>query len=120
MIKQNNGQVMILSVMLLGGVLLSASAVAGLLTLYQIKSANDAVNSAKALYAADAGVESASWAYFKGDIGNIPVPVFNDTSVSVVIQSSLAPTSINITSKGFAAGNKVIRILETIFENVSP
>ena len=50
-----------MSVMMLGGILLSATAIAGLLMKYQIRQTNDAANSAKALFAADAGLESESY-----------------------------------------------------------
>ena len=55
--SSSTGQVMVLSVVMLGGVLMSASAIAGLLMVYQIRQANDAVNSAKAIFAADTGIE---------------------------------------------------------------
>ena len=51
------GQTMILTVLTLGGTLLSISLVAGLLILFQIRQSGDLANSAKALFAADAGVE---------------------------------------------------------------
>lgn len=56
-----NGQVMILTVLALGGTLLGATTVAGLLTLYQIRNSKNISNSAKAIFAADAGVE---WGLF--------------------------------------------------------
>jgi hypothetical protein len=51
------GQVMILTVLALGGTLLGATTVAGLLTLYQIRNSTDLANSARAIFAADAGIE---------------------------------------------------------------
>src|SRR3989344_3151027 len=55
--KNNAGQTMILTVLTLGGTLLSISLVAGLLILFQIRQSGDLANSTKALFAADAGVE---------------------------------------------------------------
>ena len=52
---------MILTVLALGGTLLGATTVAGLLTLYQIRNSTDLTNSAKAIFAADAGLE---WAFY--------------------------------------------------------
>ncbi|MDO8557519.1 MAG: hypothetical protein Q7R98_03630 [Candidatus Jorgensenbacteria bacterium] len=43
---------------------MSASVVAGLLTAYQIRQANDTVESMKAFFAADAGIEQALYNYF--------------------------------------------------------
>ena len=54
---RRRGQVMILTILALGGTLLGATTVAGLLTLYQIRNSTDLTNSAKAIFAADAGIE---------------------------------------------------------------
>jgi hypothetical protein len=117
--KKQNGQVMILSVVILGGILLSAAAIAGLLMVYQIRASNDAVNSAKAIFAADAGIEVVSWCFFKGcppyDAQNPPPIDFDDGGVSFEVDSTITATDITIVSKGLAAGGKVIRILETVF-----
>jgi hypothetical protein len=56
-----SGQAMLIAVLSLGGAILGATAVAGLLTLYQIRATTDSENSAKAIFAADAGIE---WAQF--------------------------------------------------------
>jgi len=52
---------MLIAVLSLGGAILGATTVAGLLTLYQIRATTDSENSAKAIFAADAGIE---WAQF--------------------------------------------------------
>jgi len=61
--KQNkrSGQAMLIAVLSLGGAILGATAVAGLLTLYQIRATTDSENSARAIFAADAGIE---WVQF--------------------------------------------------------
>lgn len=58
---------MILTVLALGGTLLGATTVAGLLTLYQIRNSTDLANSARAIFAADAGIEWALYNYFCSD-----------------------------------------------------
>lgn len=63
-IKTQDGQAMILSIVLLGALLLSASAIAGLLTISQIRQANNVVNSTKAIFAADAALEWATYACY--------------------------------------------------------
>ncbi|HXF44002.1 MAG TPA: hypothetical protein VNK70_00840 [Candidatus Paceibacterota bacterium] len=116
------GQVMILSVVMLGGILLSGSAIAGILMFYQIRAANDAVNSAKAVFAADAGIEGVTWCAFKGGgtcSADNPLDIsFDDENVSVEINYNPDEDGnlIYILSKGYAAGGKIVRILETIFE----
>jgi len=110
---------MILSVIILGGVLLSAGAIAGLLTVYQIRSSNDAVNSAKAVFAADAGIETMSWCLFKDcspySSESLPPVSFEDSGVSFEVVSQITPNDITITSQGLAAGGGVVRILENSF-----
>jgi hypothetical protein len=56
-----SGQALLIAVLSLGGAILGATTVAGLLTLYQIRATTDSENSAKAIFAADAGIE---WAQF--------------------------------------------------------
>lgn len=54
---RHNGQVMLLTVLVISGTLMSISLIAGLLMLYQIRQAGDFTNSAKSIFAADSGVE---------------------------------------------------------------
>ena len=56
------GQVMLLTVVLLSGVVLGATAVAGILMLQEIRQAGNATDSAKAIFAADTGIE---WELYK-------------------------------------------------------
>ena len=60
----SGGQTMILTVLALGGTLLGATTIAGMLMLYQIRQAGDMANSAKAIYAADAGIDLALYQFF--------------------------------------------------------
>lgn len=48
---------MLLAILVLGGAILSATAIAGSLMLFQLRQATDIANSAKAVFAADAGLE---------------------------------------------------------------
>lgn len=48
---------MLITVLLMSGMLLGATVISGLLTVHQIRESGGIVNSAKAIYAADAGVE---------------------------------------------------------------
>lgn len=57
---------MLIAVLSLGGAILGATTVAGLLTLYQLRAANDSQNSAKAIFAADSGVEWTLFDYYCG------------------------------------------------------
>lgn len=62
--RHNSGQAMLLTVLALGGTILGATTIAGLLMLYQIRQTTDMANSAKAIYAADAGVEVGLYNFF--------------------------------------------------------
>ena len=59
------GQVMLITVLVLSGTILGATAIAGLLMLYQIRQSTDIVNSTKAIYAADSGIEWQLYKFFK-------------------------------------------------------
>jgi hypothetical protein len=61
---------MILTVLALGGAVLGATTIAGLLMLYQIRETTDLANSAKAIYAADSGIEWSLFNWFCGPSGN--------------------------------------------------
>ncbi|OGZ00507.1 MAG: hypothetical protein A2946_00870 [Candidatus Liptonbacteria bacterium RIFCSPLOWO2_01_FULL_53_13] len=79
-----NGQVMILTVVAIGGTLLAATTVAGLLVVYQLRQSSDAVNSAKAIFAADAGIEWGLYQFFKPALAGGGGPAFSN-SASVTI-----------------------------------
>ncbi len=76
------GQVILLTVVIMGVSMLIASTVAGYLLLVQIRQSSDITNSTKAIYAADAGVEWSLYRRFKD--GERPAPAFfNETSMTV-------------------------------------
>ena len=60
--NRNNGQVMLLTVLILGGVILSVSMIAGYITVQKIRQSSDVANSTKAIFAADTGIE---WELYK-------------------------------------------------------
>ncbi len=75
---------MILTVLALGGTILGATTVAGLLMLYQIRQATDLANSAKAIFAADAGLEWALYQFFTKDTTKVlPDRLTNGSLISV-------------------------------------
>jgi hypothetical protein len=63
-LKERKGQAMILATLALGGALLGATTIAGLLMLYQIRGTTDSENSAKAIFTADSGVEWALYSFY--------------------------------------------------------
>jgi|SRR3989344_894756 len=67
MTTTKKGQVMILSVLALGGTILGATTIAGLLMVYQLRSTSDVANSAKAIFAADTGIDWMMYQFAKPD-----------------------------------------------------
>jgi hypothetical protein len=63
---------MLLMVLSIGGTILGATTIAGILMLYQIRSATDFTNSAKAVFAADAATE---WAQYNYSLVTSTVPI---------------------------------------------
>ncbi len=81
------GQAMLITVLSLGGAILGATALAGFLIVYQIRSATDFADSAKAVFAADAGTEWALDSYFNPNDPPAPtssLPFSNGASIAVV------------------------------------
>lgn len=64
-----NGQIMMLTVVIMGATLLLASAIAGYVVVSQLKNTQDIAKSVQAFFAADAGVEEALHCYFKTEAG---------------------------------------------------
>jgi len=59
------GQVMLLTVLILGGSILAASTITGYLMLLKVRESSDITNSAKAIFAADSGIEWELYKQFK-------------------------------------------------------
>ena len=74
--RMRSGQVMLLTVLVLSATLLSVTAIAGLLTFYQIKQATNVKNSVKAIYAAETGIELElyRWEKDRSDCHGAPLP----------------------------------------------
>jgi hypothetical protein len=127
--KKRSGQAMLIAVLSLGGAILGATAIAGFLTLYQIRTTTDSENSAKAIFAADSGTEWALLEYYCAQEGycpgqaqpnplDYPPPSFsNGSSVSVNCYSNYSiasgttvlcsdPTAESAISTGISAGSE--------------
>ena len=81
---------MLLTILVIGGLLLGASAIAGLLMVYQIRQSSDITNSTKAIFAADTGIEWGLYGMFKDQ--DYPKPIMTnqaDFSTTVYGTSSI-------------------------------
>ncbi len=63
---------MLMTVVALGGSILGATTIAGLLMVYQIRQASDLNDSTKAIFAADAGMEWGIYQYLNPGQGSAP------------------------------------------------
>jgi hypothetical protein len=129
------GQAMILTVTMIGGMFLSATAIAGLLMFYQLQQANDAGNSTVAVFAADAVLETATYYYFNTYQYNpatclsnpcpdvtVSGPTFSNgatASAKLTVPMAGTPNARTlITATGNDQGNRTVRLLQTsIFIN---
>ncbi len=106
-----SGQAMIIAVLSLGGVILGATTIAGFLMLYTIRATSDSTNSAKAIFAADAGVNWVLYSYFNPPEG-ASTTFSNGASVSVVCSdkndtavSCDDPAVVSAIAKGIAVNS---------------
>ena len=85
---------MLLTVLAIGGAILGATSIAGLLMTYQIRATTDAAHSAQAVFAADAGTEWAQYVFFcqsfavspcANPSSTVPLPAFADRYTSVTV-----------------------------------
>lgn len=121
--RKNNGQVMLITSIVLSGALLGATTIAGLLMLYQLRQGSDITNSTKAIFAADAGLEWRLYRFLKADkscdcssANQCPTPVFSNSATlqtSCISKSSDAGQKVTIRSTGIA--NKNARAFEFNF-----
>jgi len=72
--SERSGQAMLLAILALGGAILGATTIAGFLMLYQIRATTDSENSAKAVFAADSGVEWALFSFYCGPTARCAAP----------------------------------------------
>ncbi len=130
MVKGNgrSGQAMLVAVLALGGAILGATTVAGLLTLYQIRATTDTANSAKSIFAADAGAEWAQFNYYcAANPGQCPagstttLPTFAGSGASTTVScydnyaATGTPISCNNTSTVVAIANGMANGAERAF-----
>lgn len=79
---EREGQSMIIAVLAVGGVILGATTIAGLLMVFQIRQTTNSADSAKAIFAADAGLESALYQKF-ANVSATALVFTNGASINV-------------------------------------
>lgn len=98
--KLENGQAMLLTVLILGGVVLSVSTIAGYITTQKIRQSSDAMNSTKAIFAADTGIE---WELYKQFKGQADKPILSNGASFETSESGDTKKSIGRSSNSFRA-----------------
>lgn len=113
-----SGQAMLMTVLVLSGTILGATTIAGLLTLYQLRQSADVANSAKAIFASDAGIEWRLYKFFKLDgqtcmdcPDGVGCPQPEMTNQSSFISSCTVSPEGDITIKSSGEANKTSRAL---------
>ena len=101
-VRACRGQAMILTVLVLGGAILGATTIAGLLTVYQVRQTADFANSAKAIFAADAGIEWGLYQFFRTD-GTETAPVLSNGANFRLACADLANEAVDCTNSSTAS-----------------
>ena len=104
LLPSRGGQALLLVTLAIGGVILGATTIAGLITTYQIRRATDAINSQKAIFAADAGIECGQYRFFRFNTSTADVgcPDSKILTNSARYEMSMNPAAQTITSRGFS------------------
>lgn len=103
---------MLLTLLALGGTLFGATTIAGLLVVYQIRQSGDAADSARAIFAADAGIEWGLYQFFKD--GTAPRPEFTNGAAFTLTCAPNADCTSSSTAqlKSLGTSKGVARALE--------
>ena len=132
-LRKENGQAMIVTTLFMSGLILVATTVAGFLVSTQIRQATDTEMSARAIFAADAGIEASLYCYrlvfHPGEDATVDlnekckkedVKISDDFgstySTSLILTGTPEkPTGFTVTSEGESGGGRVRRVLRTRF-----
>ncbi|MCL4391718.1 hypothetical protein M1413_00030 [Patescibacteria group bacterium] len=133
-VNKKNAQAMIIVSILMGGLFLVGTAIAGLLMFYQLRQAADAASSGAAVMAADAGIEHSLSCYYATTTPATSVLCPPDGSTFSMCQETTAlpngatassslsfscaggsPTGFWAQSFGYAGGGKAERVLQSFF-----
>lgn len=111
-----SGQAMLLTVIALGGTLLGATTIAGLLMLHQIRQSTDLKDSTKAIFAADAGLEMAGYYLrFEDAPFDFSAEFSNKAKIDKIVCYSdyLNPDPSNETECVKSAGSPTVRLVRS-------
>ncbi|KKQ23189.1 hypothetical protein A2999_00410 [Candidatus Wolfebacteria bacterium RIFCSPLOWO2_01_FULL_38_11] len=107
-IGQSSGQVMLLAVLLIGTGILVFTSISGHLMIQRIRMASNAIDSTKAVLAADSGIECEFYNYAKSANINCSALNFDDPKTSVLTSTS-TDSGGTFYIKSIGASNKTKR-----------
>lgn len=116
---------MLITVLALSGTILGATAIAGLLMLYQLRQSNDVINSNKAIFAADSGLEWRLYKFFKADNqtckecpdgGACPGPSFENGASFQAACDSAGGAATTTTVKSTGTSGNASRALQIVLQ----
>ncbi|MDO8664514.1 MAG: hypothetical protein Q7K44_03170 [Candidatus Liptonbacteria bacterium] len=114
-----NGQVMLVSILTLGAVMIGVTAVAGLLVVYQIRMSSDVANSAKAIFASDAGIDWALYQFLKPALATPDKrPVFSNGARFEVVCKNSSGNQVQCTDQSVSSikSNGFYGLISRVFE----
>ena len=130
-ITMQRGQVMLLAILLIGGSVIGLSSTASFMMLHRLRMASDIADSTRAVFAAESGIECASYLDLKLAA---PTTAINTTCSSITFEDPLNPgdidpkTSVTVTAEIFTINidqylrikskgktNRVNRALEVVY-----
>ena len=115
------GQAMLLTVIMMSGIFMVATAIAGMLTFYQLQQANDVSSSAMAIFAADGALEESVYRYLNtrvdcldGVVCELAVSPFDNRAIgeAEVAMPANNDGPIKFFSFGYDPGKRTTRSLE--------
>ncbi len=99
--SKTEGQVLLITVLLLGGSTIAASTIAGFLLLRSIRQSSDIANSTKAVFAADTGIEWDLYRRFKDN--SYPKPQLTNDASFDVVSTATSTRSVGESGKSYRA-----------------
>ncbi|MDD5430644.1 MAG: hypothetical protein PHP03_00205 [Candidatus Pacebacteria bacterium] len=124
-VSGRSGQAMLLTILMLSGTIIGAVAIGGYMMISQIRQSTDVINSAKAIFAADAGLE---WRLYKFSKDGqeckecpageaCPAPTLNN---SASVKTSCVEQGGNKVIKSTGSSNKIYRAFGAVVGGAAP
>lgn len=84
-----------MTVLLLGGVMIGATAISGIVLIYSVRQATQVKYSTQAIYAADAGLEWELYRYYQDALGQAPPTFINGAALETCSFNDVDGSGVN-------------------------